>query len=147
MATGFTTTVVLGKRKAQSSEEKLSLRLESLPPGSNELPTESAHDINASSGQAPAFIAHDSSSSRERRFKCLHEGCLRAYTKPSRLAEHERSHTGNVCDLTFLRPTVPHCCARGLLFAQHATRNTYERHIFKLTRVPTFLRLLDPLFA
>jgi general transcription factor IIIA len=32
----------------------------------------------------------------ERRYQCPHEGCDKAYTKPSRLAEHELSHTGEV---------------------------------------------------
>jgi hypothetical protein len=32
----------------------------------------------------------------ERRYKCQYDGCDKAYTKPSRLAEHELSHTGEV---------------------------------------------------
>lgn len=32
----------------------------------------------------------------ERKYKCVWEGCDKAYTKPSRLAEHELSHTGEV---------------------------------------------------
>lgn len=32
----------------------------------------------------------------EKRYKCQYEGCEKAYTKPSRLAEHELSHTGEV---------------------------------------------------
>ena len=32
----------------------------------------------------------------ERRFACLHPGCDKAYFKPSRLAEHELTHTGEV---------------------------------------------------
>ncbi|ODO05504.1 hypothetical protein I350_04555 [Cryptococcus amylolentus CBS 6273] len=30
----------------------------------------------------------------QKRFKCTHEGCEKAYTKPSRLAEHEMTHRG-----------------------------------------------------
>jgi hypothetical protein len=33
----------------------------------------------------------------EKRYACQYEGCDKAYTKPSRLAEHELSHTGEVC--------------------------------------------------
>lgn len=32
-----------------------------------------------------------------KRYHCIHDGCDKAYSKPSRLAEHERSHTGEVC--------------------------------------------------
>jgi hypothetical protein len=32
----------------------------------------------------------------ERRYKCSAEGCDKAYFKPSRLAEHELTHTGEV---------------------------------------------------
>jgi len=35
----------------------------------------------------------------ERRYQCPHEGCDKAYTKPSRLAEHELSHTGEVSSI------------------------------------------------
>ncbi|OWZ52983.1 transcription factor iiia [Cryptococcus neoformans 125.91] len=35
---------------------------------------------------------HDWPSRTEKRFKCVYEGCDRAYTKPSRLAEHEMTH-------------------------------------------------------
>ena len=33
----------------------------------------------------------------DRKYKCQWDGCDKAYTKPSRLAEHELSHTGEVC--------------------------------------------------
>lgn len=32
----------------------------------------------------------------KKRYCCTHRGCEKAYSKPSRLAEHERSHTGQV---------------------------------------------------
>lgn len=35
-------------------------------------------------------------SSKGRRFACTFQGCAKSYKKPSRLAEHERSHTGEV---------------------------------------------------
>jgi hypothetical protein len=42
----------------------------------------------------------------EKRYACQYEGCDKAYTKPSRLAEHELSHTGEVC--SFLRIRMGH---------------------------------------
>lgn len=33
----------------------------------------------------------------KKRYQCTHEGCDKAYSKPSRLVEHGRSHTGEVC--------------------------------------------------
>ena len=31
-----------------------------------------------------------------KRYKCTYKNCEKSYSKPSRLAEHERSHTGKV---------------------------------------------------
>lgn len=38
---------------------------------------------------------------RARKYFCVHENCDKSYTKPSRLAEHERSHTGVVSNVSF----------------------------------------------
>jgi general transcription factor IIIA len=33
----------------------------------------------------------------ERPYRCTYQNCMKSYMKPSRLAEHQRSHTGEVC--------------------------------------------------
>ena len=92
-ATTATTVVVLGKRKTRSTDDHLSLRLD-YSTTEHEHQTESEYDTDSIQPHASTSAGPKR---RERRYKCSHEGCLKAYTKPSRLAEHERSHTGDVC--------------------------------------------------
>nr|GAT57901.1 transcriptional factor IIIa [Mycena chlorophos] len=57
----------------------------------------------------------------KKRYQCTHPGCLKAYSKPSRLEEHERSHTGDrpfscdTCSKTFLRESHLHAHSRSHL--------------------------------
>lgn len=76
---------VLGKRKTQ----EYVIRLTSSP----EPPTDS--DSNPSS--RPILVNGVLVEKTKKRYKCTFSSCDKAYTKPSRLAEHERSHTGEVC--------------------------------------------------
>lgn len=49
---------------------------------------------------APAHVAAlptELSGGRLKKFLCPHAECGKAYTRPTRLAEHVRSHTGEVC--------------------------------------------------
>jgi hypothetical protein len=42
----------------------------------------------------------------KRIYKCTFNGCEKSYTKPSRLEEHERSHSGDVSKLLTYMPCV-----------------------------------------
>ena len=37
-----------------------------------------------------------SAGQQDKKYKCVYPGCDKSYTKPSRLAEHERAHSGEV---------------------------------------------------
>lgn len=51
-----------------------------------------------------SLVSTTKKTGRPKRYICSHEGCSKAYTKPSRLAEHERSHTGQVSLHTLASP-------------------------------------------
>ncbi len=77
---------VLGKRKTQ----EYVLRLTSSPE-----PSTNDSDCNPSS--QPILVNGVLVEKTKKRYKCTFSSCDKAYTKPSRLVEHERSHTGEVC--------------------------------------------------
>lgn len=54
--------------------------------------------------------AISSSSLRPKKYHCSYDGCTKAYSKPTRLAEHERSHTGVVSPSSFT-----HCLLSDLI--------------------------------
>ena len=96
---------VLGKRKAVRDSASLVLHLASSPDPCH---TQSDSDFEPQSSPGPASKPHlprpiivngELVSSTAKRYKCTHAGCTKAYTKPSRLEEHERSHTGEVGNL------------------------------------------------
>lgn len=87
-----TATVVLGKRK-ERPPDNLVLRLASSPPPSHDAQTESEFEVGSSSAHQ-AFLGRRIP--RVKKHQCMYEGCTKAYSKPSRLGEHVRSHTGDV---------------------------------------------------
>lgn len=95
------TVTVLGKRKVQ----RLVLHLESSPEPSRtqsdsdfEPPVDFHAPIASSSKLPPIVINGKIVENTKKRYKCTHNECTKAYSKPSRLEEHERSHTGDVSD-------------------------------------------------
>jgi general transcription factor IIIA len=49
-----------------------------------------------SASRRPVIVNGKFLLSSKRIYKCTFESCEKSYTKPSRLEEHERSHTGDV---------------------------------------------------
>ncbi|KZT30002.1 hypothetical protein NEOLEDRAFT_1126721 [Neolentinus lepideus HHB14362 ss-1] len=103
MSTVTTSTV---SRKRRHSEAELIVRL------STPLPSDVDDASVAGPSTGPRIIVNGVlTSGAIRKYKCLYEGCKKAYTKPSRLAEHERSHTGerpfvcSVCNKSYSRET------------------------------------------
>ena len=96
--TSFSSTVVLRKRK-RGPDTGFVLHLSSSSSPENDLTSSSESDFELE--REPLEPAASTSSlvtvsKRKKRYSCTFEGCDKAYSKPSRLAEHERSHTGDV---------------------------------------------------
>ncbi|KAH9946789.1 hypothetical protein B0H21DRAFT_877046 [Amylocystis lapponica] len=117
-------TVVLRKRKRPT--ETLVLHLASSPsPSYDPLGTESEYEPDPASQAGPSTAGADNSTNTSRtpngQYECTYEGCSKAYTKPSRLAEHQRSHTGDrpyvcaTCNKSYLRETHLQAHARSHL--------------------------------
>ncbi|WWC64853.1 uncharacterized protein I303_107467 [Kwoniella dejecticola CBS 10117] len=90
---------------------------EQSPPSSPIQDDEEAEDeyLPQASGSGPRSRSTSAPACRtERKFKCRHEGCDKAYFKPSRLAEHELTHTGE-------RPHKCPECGQSYLRASHLT--------------------------
>ncbi|KAI0670027.1 hypothetical protein C8Q78DRAFT_160837 [Trametes maxima] len=105
------TTITLRKRKHRDS---LVIHLSSPSPSHENDPayTESEYDPGQTSDVPPPPVpTRARTPKREKRYACSFEGCSKAYSKPSRLAEHKRSHTGDrpfvcsACDKSYLRET------------------------------------------
>ncbi|KAF6760174.1 transcription factor iiia [Ephemerocybe angulata] len=103
------TTTVLGKRaRSKSHVGVIHLASGSEPSYSEQSDFEPP---KPSSSSRPVLINGKLVANTKRRYQCTHPGCDKAYTKPSRLEEHERAHTGErpfvceTCQKTYLRET------------------------------------------
>ncbi|GLB37372.1 putative zinc finger, C2H2 type [Lyophyllum shimeji] len=100
---------ILGKR---SRNESLVLRLASSPEPRNTSGSEFEDHAAVKTWSSPPILVNGALiSSTKKRYRCTHAACDKAYSKPSRLAEHERSHTGQrpfvceTCNKSYLRET------------------------------------------
>ncbi|KAF9777877.1 hypothetical protein BJ322DRAFT_1094846 [Thelephora terrestris] len=117
----LTTTTVLGKRKSRATSEALLLQL-SASESNNEYsdvswqgPESDAEFSRAplNSGRKSGFVLVNGSlvKNAKKKYHCTFSGCGKSYSKPCRLEEHERSHTGErpfvctTCNKTYLRET------------------------------------------
>ena len=78
----------------------------------------------------------------ERRFCCTHTGCDKAYLKPSRLAEHKLTHTGEVIPFRFSSPSqVDEDTFRDRIDAHLATKRIFVLRICMLISGLIYLRM------
>ncbi|KAF8547623.1 hypothetical protein OG21DRAFT_1517181 [Imleria badia] len=94
-------TTVLGKRKFSH----LVLRLSSSP-----APSEAASIQTTPTTKTPHKVPHKVD--KKSRYSCTYPECTKFYSKPSRLAEHQRSHTGE-------RPFACNSCGKSYLRESH----------------------------
>lgn len=91
---------VLGKRKASSKVDTYVLHLASSPEPTCHTDSDFELGEKASSSNhqvaRPILVNGKLVEYTKKQFKCTYVGCDKSYTKPSRLQEHQRSHTGQV---------------------------------------------------
>jgi hypothetical protein len=131
---------ILGKRNRASSQYLLRLT------ASPELTDSDLERPVASTSKLfpPVLINGTLVSHTKKRYKCTHEGCDKAYSKPSRLEEHERSHSGQVLDFSTLRVHSRRNLFSAPSFVKNAPSRTYAKPILLPTpaltcRIPTGL--------
>ncbi|KIM45041.1 hypothetical protein M413DRAFT_441688 [Hebeloma cylindrosporum] len=109
-------TTVLGKRKAYC---QLVLHLSPAPTSSSSQPDHSESD--QPSQNQPIIINGQLVPGTKKCYRCTFASCKKAYSKPSRLEEHQRTHTGQrpficeTCGKSYLRDTHLHAHARSHL--------------------------------
>lgn len=122
--TVFDSETVLGKRKSPTS-----FVLHLFNDSTSQLPSKKPPPIIVNGSLVPHT---------NKRYKCTYSNCEKSYSKPSRLSEHERSHTGQVVysvyfhSLSFINNTSV------LSSAIFATNRIFGKLIFKHTHVVTF---------
>ncbi|CAL1696061.1 unnamed protein product [Somion occarium] len=105
-----TSIIVLRKRKrAEKNHDNLVLHLSSSPSPSYDPFSASESEFEVEKYPFASSSTADVQRKRRKQYACTLEGCNKIYSKPSRLAEHQRSHTGDrpficaVCDKRYLR--------------------------------------------
>ena len=150
MKTGLASTA-LGKRKSPGQDAPLILHLTTsiatFPARQKNTSCESPSQQASTSKVAPIIINGVLVEHTKKRYCCTYERCGKAYTKPSRLVEHERSHTGQVrrifCWLNISSDTA----TSGRLFVKHAGIPTFEKHTSTPMHVVIFRPVLGPFFV
>lgn len=126
-----TVSMVLRKR-SRTQNERLVLHLSSPPPNlepssdSEFEPEDISANPSASTSSKRKEVVFDSG----RQFKCGFEGCSKSYTKPSRLAEHERTHTGEVRTVVLLLIKSDNDLSVPMP-VRPVTKHIFENHISK----------------
>ncbi|PPQ62933.1 hypothetical protein CVT24_006173 [Panaeolus cyanescens] len=109
---------VLGKRKLSSKTENLVLRVSASTDESDFEPSTTTKFTDTRPILVNGSLVPGDT---KKRYKCTYGGCDKAYSKPSRLSEHERSHTNerpftcDTCGKSYLRESHLHAHSRSHL--------------------------------
>lgn len=133
--------IVLGKRKTRQ-KDSLVLHLAS---SSEPWYSSSGSDLETfkRSPRPPTLVNGSLVPDTKKRYRCTYDECQRSYSKPSRLAEHERSHTGYVGHISHHRD-ISDWFYSVHLSVIHATNPTCARPTFKPTHGAIFPNPLGP---